>query len=714
MANAPLPQTTPAADKFSFDKKTSKGLTLLSLRGTVDHAFEGRKIAGSIATKKIILDMREVRRFASWGMSEWMDFLRMSSAKDVYLVECSTYAVSQLNLVTGLLGTAKLVSFYASYRCASCAVEDQTLFLIPRDREVIRTLPGSTQDCRMCGGLAQLEEYPAAFFDTIANRPAFDVDDEVLAYLRNTFAYDLKQDVTRLRARRRVEKNFTYVRLSGNLAMIPPEPIANAVHGTTVIDLKEATFDPRQFLPWRDLMKVVLPKVGALQLVDTPPGFLAQAVTTADLHDKVKIRTLQLVYDCARCHTQSVNTVDVADHLEELVTGTAPAAICPGCKASVLASINLEEANRLRALPARDKDPALDKFLTKARKEPLDKLEDCMSLAPASATAAKAVGRGVYVAIGLSTLVIVALVGVLVFKKPPTQTANANPATDPGSAGATNPNPNTNPNTPPKPDINRPDWVMFDTPSAGYCHDMINRLMCVGVSSFKGSRDEAVVEATNVALEELVNSVGLKISDATFKAGVLPAFSEVRSKALSALQAAQIDRSAAAFAAVDKEVTAARKRVVEVLTASGGAAVPAQRSDWYWEEYAAQQGTGTEFKVFIRYDVTVDAIKNLVEKYSATPQVLGATTATAFPGLAWIDPEFTGGAVLVKSRGPFAEVGLADNDIVTAVGDQRVADTAGLQRRIDDWKKGSGDLKLAVKAIKAKAKVVEVPRAKIH
>lgn len=713
MANAPVSQTTtPTADKFSFDKKAIKGITLLSLRGTVDHAFEGRKIAGTINTKKIVLDMREVRRFASWGMSEWMDFLRMSATKDVYLVECSTYAVSQLNLVTGLLGTAKLVSFYASYRCASCAVEDQTLFLIPRDREVIRTLPGSTQDCRMCGGLAQLEEYPAAFFDTIANRPAFDVDDEVLAYLRNNFAYDLKQDVTRLRARRRVEKGFTYVRLSGNLAMIPPEPIANAVHGTTVIDLKEASFDPRQYLPWRDLMKAVLPKVSALQLVDTPPGFLAQAVTTADLHDKVKIRTIQLVYDCARCHTQAINTVDVADHLEELVTGTAPAALCPGCKASVLATLNLEEANRLRALPARDKDPALDKFLAKARKEPLDKLEDCMSLAPPSAAAVKAVGRGVYVAIGLSTLVIVALVGVLVFnhKNPPTQTAVAgNPA-----AGSGMPNPNPDPNQKPDPKFERPDWVMFDTPSAGYCHDMINRLMCVGVSSFKTNRDDAVVEATNVALEELVNAVGLKISDATFKAGVLPAFSEVRSKALSALQAAQIDRTASAFAAADKEVSAARKRVAEVLTASGGAAVPAQRSDWYWEEYAAKTGSGTEFLVFIRYDVTVDAIKNLVDRYSATPQILGATTATAFPGLAWIDPEFTGGAVIVKARGPLAEAGLEDNDIVTAIADQRVADTAGLQRRIDDWKKGVGDLKVAAKAIKAKAKVVEIPRAKIH
>ena len=50
-----------------------------------------------------------------------MDFLRFSADRDLYLVECSTYALSQINLITGLLGHGKLVSFYAAYRCGSCS-----------------------------------------------------------------------------------------------------------------------------------------------------------------------------------------------------------------------------------------------------------------------------------------------------------------------------------------------------------------------------------------------------------------------------------------------------------------------------------------------------------------------------------------------------------------------------------------------------------------
>src|SRR5512140_2264289 len=165
-ASKALTQTR-TSEKFECQKTTFGGVTFLALHGTLDQAFEGRKTAESIHTKKLVVSMRGVRRFASWGMSEWMDFLRINAARDVYLVECSTYAMSQINLVTGLLGHGKLVSFYASYRCGSCSEELETLFLIPGDRAIIRDLPSSHQECTTCGGRARLEEYPAAFFDTI-------------------------------------------------------------------------------------------------------------------------------------------------------------------------------------------------------------------------------------------------------------------------------------------------------------------------------------------------------------------------------------------------------------------------------------------------------------------------------------------------------------------------------------------------------------------
>src|SRR5262249_19754656 len=84
----------------------------------------------------------------------------------------------------------------------------------------------------------------------------------------------------------------------------------------------------------------------------------------------------------------------------------------------------------------------------------------------------------------------------------------------------------------------RPEWILSDVPSSAYCHDMINRLMCVGVSGYRSDRDDAVAEATDAALDELVNAVGLRIAEPMFRETIMPAYSESRMKALTALQTA--------------------------------------------------------------------------------------------------------------------------------------------------------------------------------
>jgi DNA-directed RNA polymerase subunit RPC12/RpoP len=694
-------------DKFAYEKATFGGITFLTLHGTLDQAFEGRKIAESVHTKKLVVSMRAVRRFASWGMSEWMDFLRINAARDLYLVECSTYSMSQINLVTGLLGHAKLVSFYASYRCGSCSEEHETLFIIPRDRETIRELPGSHHECPTCGGRARLEEYPAAFFETIADRPSFDIEDEVLGFFHSHLQYGLVPDLTRFRAFRRVHKGYTYLRMSGDLATIPSDLLAAASEGTTVADLEGIVFDSAHahVTEWQTYVRTALTKLKSLQLLNCPLGFLEHAVALEDLRDKLKVRTFALPYDCLRCETTTAHMVDVAENLEQLVGGAAPTARCATCGSSLVAIPSADQIAFMRCLPARDRDAALDKFLATVRGEPSAKLENCLVAMPPKPAQAPVAARGVtYVALGLGMLILGGLVAVALglWKQ------RGEPTSVAGTQGAV-----VAPR-PPAPTFERPAWILSDVPSSAYCHDMINRLMCIGVSSFRPTRDEAVAEASDAALEELVSAVGLKISEPFFRETVVAGYAGARAKALSALQAAELDQTSAAYTAADDVVSKARKRVVEVLHASGGAAVPSQRTDWYWEEYAAKKG-GTETLVFVRYDVTLDAIKALVEKYSAATPVAGSTAMTAFPALAWQYADFTGGAMLTKVGHPFADVGLASQSVVMAVGEQRVGDAIGFARRIEEWKQqATGDLALTVKTNDAPAHVVEIqrPRAK--
>jgi DNA-directed RNA polymerase subunit RPC12/RpoP len=699
-ASKALPQAR-NQDKFAFEKAMFGSVTFLTLHGTLDQAFEGRKVAESVHTKKLVVSMRDVRRFASWGMSEWMDFLRINAARDLYLVECSTYAMSQINLVTGLLGHAKLVSFYASYRCGSCSEEHENLFLIPRDRAAIRDLPGSHHECPTCGGRARLEDYPAAFFETIADRPSFDIEDEVLGFLRSQLQYGLAPDLTRFRAFRRVHKGYTYLRMSGDLATLPSDSLVAASDGTTVADLEGVVFDPAHayVAEWQTYVRTVLPKLKSLQLLSCPLGFLERAVAPEDLRDKLKIRTFALPYDCLRCETTTAHMVDVAENLEQLVGGAAPTARCATCGSSLVAIPSPDQIAFMRSLPARDRDAALDKFLTTVRGEPSVKLENCLIAIPPRPPKAVLGTRGVmYAALGLGTLILGGLAAValgLWKQRSEPVVVNQGALVAPRPAAPT---------------FERPAWILSDVPSSAYCHDMINRLMCIGVSSYRPTRDEAVAEASDAALEELVSAVGLKISDPFFRETVISGYAGARAKALSALQAAELDQASAAYAAADDVVTKARKRVVEVLHASGGAAVPSQRSDWYWEEYAAKKG-GTEALVFVRYDVTLDAIKALVEKYSAATPISGSTAMTAFPALAWQYADFTGGAMLTKVAHPFADAGIAAQSVVMAVGDQRVGDAVGFARRIDEWRQQpTGDLTLMVKTGDTPAHPVEVRR----
>ena len=682
MATAPTP-TSARQDSYSSERQAFGGVTLVTMHGTLNDTFDGRKLATSIRTRKILVHMNDVSRLASWGMSEWMDFLRVTADCDIYLIECSTYAVSQLALITGLLGHAKLVSFYASYRCSRCNEEMQTRFIVPRDRSIIPDIPKSYQDCPSCGGHAALEEYPAAFFDTIAARPAFDIDDEVLAFMRSHLQYDLSPDLTRFRAYRKVQKGYTYLQITGNIAAMPSDVVARACSGTVVADLQGVVVEPTGITKWHELVQAASPNVTSLQLASCPLEFLETAVTPDDLHGKVKIRSFTVPLQCGVCDTTTPMLVDVAANLEELTLGQIPAGRCSSCRATITPPVSEQLDRVLRALPARDRDVALDTFFAKATQEPSDKLENCLAAPAASKPKSR---RSAYLAgaVGLLVLVLVLVVGAGVVWQ-----QLEHRRTEPTPIGLTQ-QPQV-PDQPPPPTFTRPDWITSDVPGSGYCHDMVNRLVCVGVSSYRSSRDDGVGEANDAALDELVNTIGLKISQPFFRDNIEPEFGPARRKALGALQVAVQNRSADAksqvvYSQTTDAIRATRKQVVAALQASGGAAVPAQRADWYWEEYANDLGkSGTEFLVLVRYDISADSLRALVEKYSTVVPTLDASAMTAFPALAWSRPSFVGGAVVVTvGNGHLAKAGIAARDLITAVDDKHIDDVGALAHKLQD------------------------------
>jgi hypothetical protein len=391
-----------------------------------------------------------------------------------------------------------------------------------------------------------------------------------------------------------------------------------------------------------------------------------------------------------------VQTVDVAEHLEQLSEGILPNATCSKCKATLSAFVGVDQGV-YRRLPARERDIALDKFLAKAHVEKTEKLEDCLVSRSTKPTAPSR-GGSAWVA---AALAVVVLGGGAAFGVHTWMNREAEAVTPPPGGGSERPDPK-----PPTPTIQRPDWIMSDSPATAFCHDLVNRLMCVGASSFRATREEGAAEAADTALEELANAIGLKVNNPYFKDNVLAGYSEARSKALGALQSADLDRSTPEYASAIEVVRKARKRVADVLQLSGRPAVPTQRSDWYWEEYKKEKGQGTEVLVFVRFDISNDELKALVDKYSASQSILGGTAMTVFPSAAWQHPELAGGVVMAKVGKQMSVAGIAPDDVITSVGDQKVADASALARAVQDKKTGA--LKLTVQTADAAPRTVEV------
>lgn len=636
---------------------------MLSLHGVIEGALEGAKLASSVKTSKLVLNLFDVRRFASWGMAEWMNFLRAAQELDLYFIECSSYAIQQLSQVTGMLGHGKLVSFYAPFRCGTCSEEQQVLIVVAQAPERLLELTASERPCRTCGGTSRIPKHQADIAHDVASKVGYDIDDDVATFLRAQLKYEIPANLSKFRAARRKQGPRTYLRLSGNLTTLPATKLARAAEGTTVVDLSRTMFDPSQLGPWREFVSAASGNVDTLQLLECPLGFF-ERMTADDLSaPKLKVRSFVQGYTCPKCSTPSAVAIDVAQHLEELVAGALPAQRCPSCKFEIPGP---PTNGPLHKLPARERDTDLDRFVEKMRNEPDEGLENALTLRAPGPKASAVTQRSVYLGSLLAALLVGAIVLVVMFvwKKDAPPVSTVQPPQKPTQT------------------FQRPDWILSDTPSSAYCQEMIGRLMCVGVSAYGGNLDAAVVAANDASLDEIVNLIGLKIEDAWFRDNVLAGYGTARTRTLAAMQNA-------GPRADDATVRAVRHRVAELLLTTGGPAVPAQRSDWYWEEYEQGSGKGTEFLVFVRYDVTVDSLQLLLKRYGEATSLAESSALTAFPGLAWQDATFSGGAMLRTVGGVLAKAGAVPGQVVTAFDDKPVVDAIALANQLQEATKGT-------------------------
>ena len=78
MEPAALPTATaisPPPPKLQIDRFADGDLVCLKLAGTIDEAFEGKRLADSVKSGTLILDLGDIRKVSSFGIREWVDFI---------------------------------------------------------------------------------------------------------------------------------------------------------------------------------------------------------------------------------------------------------------------------------------------------------------------------------------------------------------------------------------------------------------------------------------------------------------------------------------------------------------------------------------------------------------------------------------------------------------------------------------------------------------
>jgi anti-anti-sigma regulatory factor len=656
----------PAPPKLVIEKFADAAIACLRFIGTIDEAFEGKKLGATVAGDVLVIDLGAVKKISSFGIREWVDFVTAASkqVRSLVLVECAPKVVDQLNMVANFAGGGRVFSFYAPFRCDYCDSEHRVLLQIDKDFEIIKSMKLAERPCPSCKEAMYFDEDGATFFSYVLGQERFELEPAVAAFLESKLSYAVSDLNRKLHTDKLVEGRTTYLKLSGDLDRgFPRDKLAEGLEGIVLVDLAGiGRIEPAGAAEWRSFVQMVTPLVDQVYLAAVPPAFAEKLCKRDDLGPKAQVLTLTLPYTCASCGTLTNQTIEIEPHYDVLKFATAPELRCATCKTALQCVAADSLMAVLPDLPRPQNTGELVKSIgmlrerahVQPRKPTTERRAPTTAAPPPEARPALLVP---FLAAALA--VVLAAAAYLVYQRLTDKPAPESGVISNRSAPA------------------RPAWIANDAPASASCSDVGKGISCVGVSSSVARRDDAEDEAADAALDAVANALAVRISDARWKQAVLPIFQSSRVAKLAAF-----DRDPSSTSA-RRDVRDARRAVAQALRASSGGAVPATPTARYWEEYASADGK--RYVAFAQIALGPVELARLGETYTHSAAALGATVVPAFPLVAWSHPNVERGAIVVAlTSGPLQDIGIAEQYIVLGVDGRDVTDAASFAKLATD------------------------------
>jgi hypothetical protein len=630
----------PPPPKLVIEKFADGGIVCFKFNGTIDEAFEGKKLARAIEHEVVVLDLGGVKKISSFGIREWIDFVgdAVKRCKQLILIECAPKVVDQLNMVANFTGGGRVFSFYAPFRCDYCDSEHRVLLQIDRDHELIKSMKLAERPCPSCKESSYFDEDGATFFSFIVGQERFELDPAIASFLAVKLDYKIADQSRKLHVDKIVEGRLTYLRLSGDLdTTFPREKLAEGLEGIVVADVHNVgRVEPAGAAQWRAFVQQIAPLVETVYLVGVPPGFLEKLCGKDDLGAKARVASLALPYSCASCGTTSARELDVDEHHDVIKFATAPELKCTECKSPLVCAATETQMTILPDLPKPGIAKDLAKKIEFLRARKLEQPKRTGTTAPPPAHADQARPRSAAVPILISLVIAVgAVAGVYAYKRTSARESEATGAILKQSAAQ------------------RPTWIGDVQQGASKC-EIGKGITCVATSFPSPSQEEAEDEASDAALEALAQRVAPPIGTSA----------EARAAAVAAFARDSLSTQAR------RDFHDGRRAVARVL---GRVAPPI--TGRYWELFDAAEGR--RYVAYAEFVVDQTTLDQLAARYKKTRSALGATVVDFAPELGWRFPRLDHGAVVTKlDRGIVQDMGLAESYIVLAVNGRDIADAA--------------------------------------
>ncbi|MCG8424873.1 MAG: hypothetical protein MJE77_43870 [Proteobacteria bacterium] len=353
--------------KLTVEKQVRRDVTLLTLSGTIDCDFDGKKLAAVIRTSRLAIHLAGVRLITSFGIREWIDFMTAAArrAEDILLLDCSPKIIQQANMVANFVGSGRIVSFYAPYRCATCGTDSRVHMHLRRDWDVVIRRVPPDRVCVNCGQNETFDDDPDTYFAYMCSQGPVALDSEL--------AIHFKRPPRGLRVAKTVQGRSTYLRLGGVLdAFFPCDKLIDGLEGMVLVDLDLLQrVDEAGAAAWRRFLSTIAPTVEAVYLFGVPPELTEELACWDSPGARPQLATMALTYLCPRCAIVTRRTIDFVRHYDELTRGMLPTKQCSDCWGTVYPTIPDEFVAHLASIPRPDVPPRVSKFFrTLAGNEP--------------------------------------------------------------------------------------------------------------------------------------------------------------------------------------------------------------------------------------------------------------------------------------------------------------------------------------------------------